>query len=265
MNLVIKISGKNIDREKDSISLPVKRLWDAGHQVALVHGGGPQITSLMNRLGREARFVEGLRITGAEDMDITEMALSGSLNKALVGMLFVRGVPACGISGRDAGLLIAEQEILEREGEKIDLGRVGKIVQVNPALVEVLWAARIVPVISPVSTDRDGRGLNVNADWAAVKLAEALRVEQLFLFTDVPGVLADLHDPATLIRELPVVEIDTLIVEKIAGGGMLPKLRMAQEAISVGVREVFIAGGGALDNLDAFLTGGGTLPATRVF
>jgi acetylglutamate kinase len=263
MKIVLKFSGKNIDPDKDCFLEPVAELWGKGAKIALVHGGGPQITGFMEKMGRKPVFVDGLRMTGEEDMTITEMVLSGLLNKTLVGLLHRYGVAACGISGRDASLFLAQKHLVKKDGQEIDIGRVGDIRQVNSRLVETLWNGGILPVISPVSTDDQGRSLNVNADWAAARLAVSLQADKLLLFTDVPGVLADPTDPTSLIENLRVVDIQTLIQQGIVSGGMIPKLQMIQDVLKSGVSEVFIAGGSSLGLLGQLLEGK-SIPGTRV-
>ncbi len=263
MKIVIKVSGKNIDPDDDRISAPLARLWKDGKKLVIVHGGGPQITSFMNRVGKEAHFEEGLRVTDREDMDLTEMVLSGYLNKTLVGLLTRQGVRACGISGRDGGLIHAQKLYMMKEGENIDLGRVGSVTKVDPSLIEILWDKGFLPVISPVSADNQGASLNVNADVVAAGVARVISAETLILFTDVPGVLADPLNPESIIKELPLGDIQGLLRGGVAGGGMIPKLKTAKEAVESGVGEVIIAGGNALAELEAYAQGG-TLPGTRV-
>ena len=263
MKVIIKFSGKNIDPDKNAFLKPVVDLWQKGASLALVHGGVSQISNLMEKLGKKPNFIQGLRVTDQEAMDLTEMVLSGLLNKTLVGMLTQYGITACGISGRDAGLFIAKKHSIEHEGQFIDIGWVGDIIQVNPQLVETLWGKRILPVVSPISSDSNGKSLNVNADWAAAQLAIALRAEKLLLFTDVPGVLRDPSNPDSLIQNLSASEIPLLVQKGIVSGGMIPKLKMIQTILQGGVEEIFIAGGASLEFLDQLL-GGKFVPGTRI-
>ncbi|NLJ48860.1 MAG: acetylglutamate kinase [Candidatus Atribacteria bacterium] len=263
MKVVLKLSGKNINPNKTTFLKPLVDLWQKGAQLVLIHGGGPQINDFMERMGKKPSFVQGLRVTDQEVMDITEMVLSGLLNKTLVGMLVQHGIAACGISGRDAGLFLAKKHTIEHEGQFIDIGWVGDIIQVNPQLIETLWGNRILPVVSPISGDSDGKSLNVNADWAASQLAIALRAEKLLLFTDVPGVLLDPLNPDSLIRDLSASDIPLLFQKGIVAGGMIPKLQMIQTVLQGGVEEVFIAGGASLELLDQLLEGK-SIPGTRV-
>ncbi|MCX6089529.1 MAG: acetylglutamate kinase [Candidatus Atribacteria bacterium] len=263
MKIVLKLSGKNISPHDDVISLPVLEVWNRQVQIAVIHGGGPQISQTMEKMGRIPQFIEGLRVTADEDMDIAEMVLSGLLNKMLVGMLWRRGVPACGLSGRDGGLFLAHQHQVMKEGIKIDLGRVGDIQKVDPRIVQALWFSGFLPVISPVSSDGNGNALNVNADWAAANLAVSLGVDRLLLFTDVPGVLADPGDPSSLFETLSVRQIPRLINDGVVTGGMVPKLQMVESVIRGGVGDVFITGGNSLPFLGKLLEGG-TIPGTRI-
>lgn len=263
MEIVVKIGGKNIDFKNENCFQVLTQLIREGIKLALVHGGGTQITKFLEKEGRESQFVEGLRVTPPEDMEITEMVLSGLLNKMLVGIFHRQGVPACGISGRDGFLFEGEKYYLTSGGKKVDLGRVGEIKKVNPRLVRVLWEGGFLPIISPVAADREGESLNVNADWAAARLAIALQAEKLFLFSDVPGVLRDIEDKNSLIEVLPRAEIEALKKEGKIRGGMIPKLEMAEEALRGGVKEVFIGEGKEMQNLPLFLTGG-KMKGTRV-
>jgi acetylglutamate kinase len=246
MKVVLKISGKGIDFDDSLILEPVAELFKKGVQVALVHGGGVQISSFMEKMHRKPVFVDGLRVTTEEDMDITEMVLSGLVNKRLVGGFSQLGVNACGISGRDGNLFVAKKVQREKDGKLLDLGRVGEIVEVNTRIIETLWQGGFLPVISPVSTDESGNSLNVNADWAACRLAQALGVEELFLFSDVPGVLRMVEDPFSLCEELSIAEAETLIREGVIQGGMIPKVEMACRVVCGGVNRVFIGSLGEL-------------------
>lgn len=263
MKLVLKFSGKNIDPHKSAFLKPVVELWQKGTKLAFVHGGGPQISKFIEKMGKKPSFVQGLRVTDQEDMDLTEMVLSGLLNKALVGMLSQYGVAACGISGRDANLFIAKKHIINRENQLIDIGRVGDINQVNTQLIETLWNNKILPVVSPISSDGNGKSLNVNADWAAAQLAIALRVEKLLLFTDVPGVLSNPSKPDSLIEILSVNDVPLLIQKGIVTGGMIPKLQMIETVLRGGVEEVFIAEGASLKFVDQLFKGK-SIPGTRI-
>jgi len=240
MKAVFKISGKGVELDDSLLLKPIAELFKKGVPVALVHGGGVQISSFMEKMHRKPVFVDGLRVTTEEDMEVTEMVLSGLINKKLVGGFSRLGISACGISGRDGNLFVARKVKKEKEGKLLDLGRVGEIVEVNTRIIDTLWQGGFLPVISPVSTDEEGNSLNVNADWAACRLAQALGVEELFLFSDVPGVLRVLEDPSSLYKELSVFEAEDLIERGVIQGGMIPKVEMACQVVCGGVNRVFI-------------------------
>ncbi|MCX7668061.1 MAG: acetylglutamate kinase [Atribacterota bacterium] len=258
MRVVIKVSGKVLNPKEYFFSQAVLQIVSQGVKLVIVHGGGPQITSMMEKLGRKPQFVNGLRVTTSEDMEITEMVLSGLLNKMLVGMLLREGIPACGVSGKDGFLIEAEKY----HGD-VDLGCVGEVKNVNPRLIELLWEGGFLPVVSPVSVNAHGESLNVNADWVAAKLAQALSVDKFIFFSDVPGVLRDPEDRSSLIETLTLREMDILFAEGRIRGGMIPKLAMLKEVLQGGVKEVFIGEGEEMRNLVIFLSGG-SMRGTRI-
>lgn len=258
MRVVIKVSGKVLSPGERVFPQVVKVLFQEGKKLLIVHGGGPQITAMMERLGRKPQFVDGLRVTTPEDMEITEMVLSGLLNKMLVSMLLREGVPACGISGKDGFFVVAEKYC-----EDVDLGCVGTVKTVNPRLIELLWDGGFLPVVSPVSADCQGQSLNVNADWVAAKCAEALSADCFVFFSDVPGVLRDPEDRNSLIETLSLQDLENLFREGVIRGGMIPKLKMLREVLQRGVKEVFIGEGEEIRNLSTFLRGG-PMRGTRI-
>jgi acetylglutamate kinase len=212
--------------------------------LVVVHGGGPEIAALQARLGLEPRFVEGLRVTDDESLQVAEMVLSGLVNKRLTARLNAHAVRAIGLSGVDGGLLCAVR-LRHSAG---DLGHVGEITAVHADVLTDLLAAGFLPVVSPISLGPDGRPLNVNADHAALALAQALRVPEAIYLTNVPGVLIDGQTVATLGRD----EVEQLIAKGVISGGMIPKVRSALEAIAQGVASVTIT------DLHGLATGGGT-------
>lgn len=258
MRVVIKVSGKVLHPEERIFPRVVSQIVSQGVKLVIVHGGGPQITAMMEKLGRTPQFVNGLRVTTPEDVEITEMVLSGLLNKMLVGMLLREGVPACGVSGKDGFLIEAE-----KYRGTVDLGCVGEVKNVNPRLVELLWEGGFLPVISPVSVNAQGETLNVNADWVAAKLAQTLSADKFIFFSDVPGVLRNPEDRNSLIETLTLKEMDILFAEGRVRGGMVPKLTMLKEVLQGGVKEIFIGDGGEIKNLIAFLSGG-SMSGTRI-
>jgi acetylglutamate kinase len=207
-------------------------ILSAGWRVALVHGGGPRLTRMLNRLDITTRFHEGLRITDPETLEVAEMVLAGSVNKALVRGLNTLGVPAAGISGIDGPTLLVEPVP--------ELGRVGEVEQVNPGLVHAIWAGGFVPVVAPLGLGPEG-AYNVNADAAAAALAVGLGAEHLFLLTDVDGLLKD----GSPIESLAPEECESYVASGLAAGGMVPKLRAAVEAARGGVGARIINGNNA--------------------
>jgi len=255
VKIVVKVGGRLLSVEEQALPQAVKELKEGGARVVVVHGGGPQLTEVMERMGKKPQFVEGLRVTPPEEMDVIEMVLSGLLNKMLVGAFLRSGVPACGISGRDAFFLEGERHILKRGAEEIDLGRVGSIKRVSPKILWALWESGFVPVVSPVCGDSKWHALNVNADWVAAHVACALQADFLVLFSDVPGVLKDPKDPQSLIEVLRVQEIEGLVAEGKVSGGMIPKLRFMAEVLESGVGEVLISEGSEVVHLPRLLRG----------
>lgn len=204
-----------------------------GISTILVHGGGPEIDRWLERLGIEKKTVGGLRVTDDETMEVVEMALAGRANKLLVSEVQRCGGLAIGLSGRDGGLLVGEP--LSEE-----LGRVGKVVEVNPAVLNMAVDSGFIPVVCSVAADADGKALNVNADSAAAAIAIALKASKLILLTDTDGVLEDKNDPATLISQLSPAKAREMIASGKADRGMIPKLEACLAALHGGVEEVHL-------------------------
>ena len=211
-------------------------LWLIGVKVVLVHGGGPEISDIMNKLGKKPEFVDGLRVTDKETVDIVQMVLAGKVNKTLVNLLEKQGGRAIGISGMD-GRLIEAQMKDER------LGYVGKITKIHIKPVLDLLENGYIPVISTVGCDRDGNAYNINGDTAAAYVAGALEAERLIMMTDIAGILRDKDDVTTLIPAITVSEARGLYEEGVISGGMIPKVDCCIEAIERGVRKVTIMDG----------------------
>jgi acetylglutamate kinase len=207
-----------------------------GVRVVLVHGGGPEISDLMKRLGKEAVFVDGLRVTDEETVEIAQMVLAGKVNKTLVNLLEQHGGQAMGISGLDGRMILAEV----RDPR---LGLVGEIVDVNIQPVLDLLDNGYIPVISTLASDAQGNTLNINGDTAAAAIAGALGAERLLMMTDIDGVLLDKHNPDTLIPEISLDEARDLVKSDIVSGGMVPKLECCISAITQGVKSVTIMDG----------------------
>lgn len=239
--VVIKLGGSIMsDPElKATIAADVVLLQYVGLKPLLVHGGGPEISSILERLGMDSRTVDGLRVTDEDTMDVVEMVLAGRVNKDLVHQINEAGAQAVGLSGKDGELLIASPHS-SGENLDVDLGQVGEITAVQPDLLEAMEEHGYVPVIAPIGVSREGGTFNVNADEAAGKLASALSVRKLIYMTDVAGVLRD-GEP---IPTLSVDEIEPLLGDGTVTGGMIPKLKAAREAVSNGVAKTHVIDGG---------------------
>ncbi len=236
--VVIKYGGNAMINEelKKQVMEDIVLLWLIGVKVVLVHGGGPEITETMARLGKEAKFVDGLRVTDKETVDIVQMVLAGKVNKTLVNLLESKGGKAMGISGMD-GMLIEAKMKDER------LGFVGKITKVNIAPVNDLLEKGYIPVISTIGCDKDGNVYNINGDTAAAFVAGALGAKRLIMMTDIAGILKDKDDPSTLIPSVTIKEAEQLKKDGVVSGGMIPKVDCCIEAISHGVKKVIIMDG----------------------
>ena len=236
--VVIKYGGNAMisTHLKEQFMEDIALLWLIGVKVVLVHGGGPEISELMTRLGKKAEFVNGLRVTDKETVDIVQMVLAGKVNKSLVNLLEMKGGRAMGISGMDGRLIEAEMR-----DEK--LGYVGTITKINIKPVNDLLEKGYIPVISTIGCDRDGNTYNINGDTAAAFIAGALGAERLIMMTDIAGILRDKEDPSTLIPEITIREAKQLYQSGIISGGMIPKVDCCIEAIRHGVKNVIIMDG----------------------
>lgn len=236
--VAIKYGGNAMVNEqlKEQVMGDIALLWLIGVKVVLIHGGGPEISETMKRLGKQSVFIDGLRVTDKETVDIVQMVLAGKVNKTLVNLLQMKGGHAVGLSGIDGG-------ILEAKMKDEALGFVGEITKVRTQPILDLLEKNYIPVISTVASDRQGNTYNVNGDTAAACIAGALRAERLIMMTDVSGILRDKDDPRTLIRELQVSHLGNLFDEGIISGGMIPKVECCAEAIGKGVRNVVIMDG----------------------
>ena len=236
--VVIKYGGNAMINEelKQQVMEDIALLWLIGVKVVLVHGGGPEISDVMKKFGKEAVFVDGLRVTDKETVDIVQMVLAGKVNKSLVTLLQKKGGHAVGLSGMDGGLIEAKMKD-ER------LGYVGQITKIRPQPITDLLEKNYIPVISTVASDRDGHSYNINGDTAAAYIAGALGAERLIMMTDIAGILRDKDDPDTLIPELTISEAKALYEEGVISGGMIPKVDCCIEAIHKGVKNVIIMDG----------------------
>jgi len=236
--VVVKYGGNAMinDQLKQQVMEDIVLLWLIGVKVVLVHGGGPEISELMNKLGKKAEFVDGLRVTDKETVDIVQMVLAGKVNKTLVNLLETKGGKAMGISGMDGRLI--EAEIKDEK-----LGYVGEITKINIAPVTDLLEKGYIPVISTVGCDKEGNIYNINGDTAAAYIAGAIEAERLIMMTDITGILRDRDDPATLIPQITLGEAAKLKEEGVISGGMIPKVDCCIEAIKHGVHNVIIMDG----------------------
>ena len=236
--IVVKYGGNAMvnDGLKQQVMEDIVLLWLTGVKVVLVHGGGPEISDMMNRLGKKSQFIDGLRVTDRETVDIAQMVLSGKINKTLVNLLQIKGGKAMGISGIDGKLIEADVK-----DEK--LGFVGDIRNINIAPVNDLLEKGYIPVISTVGCDGEGNIFNIHGDTAAAYIAGALGAERLIMMTDIAGILKDKDDPDTLIPAVTVKQAKELFASGVISGGMIPKVECCMTAIDRGVKNVIIMDG----------------------
>lgn len=217
-----------------------------GMNPLIVHGGGPDISNYMHKLGKESKFIEGLRVTDEETMEIIEMVLAGKISNSIVSELIKHDGDAIGLSGKDSSLIYAhkkESAKIKGTDEEFDLGLVGEVDRVNTDLLNMFVEHDYIPVISPIGIAEDGTSLNLNADTAAGEVASSVGAEKLIFLTDVPGVLRDPSDPSTLIHKIRIHEVPDLIEEGILSGGMIPKVLNCVKAVENGVKACHIIDG----------------------
>ena len=238
--VVVKYGGNAMLNEelKQAVMEDIVLLNTIGIKVVLVHGGGPEINHMLERVGKESKFVDGLRYTDAETMEIVQMVLTGKLNKDIVGILLHKGGKAIGLSGVDSGLLRAKKT------DK-DLGFVGEVTEVNPDILTTLLDQNFIPVVSTVALGEDGdqARYNINADTAAAKIAVALKAEKFVQLTNVPGILRNIEDPTTLIKRIERTAIGSLKATGVIAGGMIPKIECYETALNGGVPRTHIIDG----------------------
>jgi acetylglutamate kinase len=246
--IVVKYGGNAmVDPQlKDSFARDVVLMKLVGMNPVVVHGGGPQIGQLLAKLGIESRFVEGMRVTDTQTMDVVEMVLGATVNKEIVANINRHGGNAIGVTGKDGHLIEASRMSVTRqspgmsEPEIIDIGHVGQVRRVNRAVLDMFLNSDFIPVIAPVGVDREGLSYNINADLVAGKIAEVLQAEKLMLLTNVPGLM---DKEGSVLTGLDSAEVDRLIEEGVITGGMLPKIRCALEAVAGGVTSAHIIDG----------------------
>lgn len=236
--VVVKYGGNAMVSEelKNSVVRDIVLLHLIGVKVVLVHGGGPEITDMLSKVGKQTQFVDGLRVTDRETVEVAQMVLCGKINKSLVNLLQCCGGKAMGLSGLDGHMIRAEQKDPR-------LGFVGKITQVDPQPVLDVLEAGYIPVVSTIGCDEQGNTYNINADTAASKLAGALKAESFIALTDISGLLRDKDDPSTLIPHVTVKQTRELIAQGVISDGMIPKVECCINAIEDGVNKVFIIDG----------------------
>lgn len=243
--VVIKYGGSITKDSKATCAFveDIAALRNIGAKVVVVHGGGPDINRMLDRLNLKGEFLKGLRITDEAVIEVVEMVLSGRVNKGLTSKLLGKGVDAIGISGRDGKLIEAKKMYLDENGKKIDIGFVGEVTKVNSKIVRDLLSMGYVPVISPVAEDREGNVYNINADYAAAAIGVSLNADSLVYLSDVEGLYGDINDRNSLISIITAGEIEELIKKGIISGGMIPKMKCCTEAIEKGVTSVCLIGG----------------------
>jgi len=234
--VVIKFGGNAMVDEalKSSFAQDIVLLKQIGVNPVIVHGGGPQIGKLLEQIGKKSRFIEGMRVTDNETMDVVEMVLGGQVNKQIVALINRHGGRAVGLTGKDGGMITARKmKLAGNDAVDNDLGQVGEVESIDPAVVAMLDDDDFIPVIAPIGVGTDGSSYNINADLVAGELAKVLGAEKLLLLTNTPGVL----DPdGNLLTGLSADETERLIADGIIHGGMLPKVRCALDAVKAGVR-----------------------------
>ncbi len=243
--IVIKYGGNAMTdpKLKDSFARDVVLLKLVGMNPVVVHGGGPQINELLDKLGKKGEFIQGMRVTDEETMDVVEMVLGGQVNKEIVNLINRHGGKAVGLTGQDGNFIRAKKLLIESTatpGEMIDIGQVGDITGIDPSIIQFLDTGDFIPVIAPIGVGTEGETYNINADVVAGKLAEILGAEKLILLTNTPGVL---DKSGNLLTGLSAKEIDGLFADGTLSGGMLPKISSALDAARSGVKSVHIIDG----------------------
>ena len=236
--VVVKYGGNAMvnERLKQQVMEDIVLLWLIGVKIVLVHGGGPEITEMMDRLGKKPEFVDGLRVTDKETVDIVQMVLAGKINKTLVNLLEMKGGKAIGLSGMD-------DRLIEARFKDERLGYVGEVTKINIKPVNDLLNNGYIPVISTIGCDENGNAYNINGDTAAAHIAGALNAERLIMMTDIAGILRDKDDPASLIPEITLQDAHELFQQGVISGGMIPKVDCCITAIRQGVKNVVIMDG----------------------
>ncbi|RMF91552.1 MAG: acetylglutamate kinase [Methanobacteriota archaeon] len=249
--VVIKYGGHAMLNEelKDTTIRDTILLKYVGMKPIIVHGGGPEITAAMEKFGKKPEFIEGLRVTDEETMDITKMVLVGKINTDIVSRINKFGSKGAGLSGKDGGLIIGVKrpaQRVTRDGveQEVDMGLVGEVKRINPEILQILTERDYIPVVSPVAMSEEGTSLNINSDTVAGEIATAIGARKLIILTDVDGVLRDVKDKDSLIKRISPDEAEKLISEGVVRGSMIPKIRACTTALKGGVEKTHIINGG---------------------
>ena len=243
--IVVKFGGNAMvdEKLKQCFARDVVLLKLVGMNVVVVHGGGPQIENLLTRVGKKGEFIQGMRVTDAETMEIVEMVLGGQVNKDVVNLINQAGGKAVGLTGKDSGMVRAKKLMLHNRDnyeDLIDIGMVGDITAIDPSLISHLQAGAFIPVIAPIGVGENGETYNINADVVAGKIAEVLKAEKLALLTNTPGVL---DKDGKVVTDVTPAQIDAMVADGTLFGGMLPKIHSALDAARNGVKSVHILDG----------------------
>ena len=247
--IVIKYGGNAMinDVLKEKVMQDVALMKYVGIRPVIVHGGGPEITGFLKKVGKQSSFVAGLRVTDEETVEIAEMVLDGKVNSEIVNLLNRRGVKAVGLSGKDAGLIQARKKLATvyegEESKKVDIGYVGEVAAINAGIIEDLLDQDYVPIIAPIGVGENGESYNINADYVAAEIAGALEAEKLLLLTGIEWIYKDFHDKSTCISTLHLPEARQYIKEGIIAGGMIPKVEACLTALEKGAGKTHIIDG----------------------
>ena len=247
--VVIKYGGNAMvsDDLKEKVMEDIALLKYIGVRPVIIHGGGPEITGFLKKVGKETSFVSGLRVTDEETVEIAEMVLDGKVTSEIVNLLNHRGVKAVGISGKDAGLIRAKKKLATvydgDDKKKVDIGYVGQVEDVDTGILDDLLEGGYIPVIAPIGVDEDGMSYNINADYVAAEIAGALHAEKLLLLTDIEGVYKDYHDKTTFLSSLTQSEAREYIKTGVISGGMIPKIEACLRALDAGAGKSHIIDG----------------------
>jgi acetylglutamate kinase len=243
--IVIKYGGSAMTDQKikEQFIQDVVLMKFVGINPVVVHGGGPEINAMLEKIGKESKFVEGNRVTDLETVEIVEMILSGKVNKDLVSNINRHGGRAIGLSGKDDNMILVEKKFIEKDGETIDIGYVGEIKEINTDIIDMLDFNNYIPVISTIGVDKEGQTYNINADYVAGEIAGKIKADRLIFLTDVDGIMQDHTNKETLISDITRKEVEILIENGTISGGMLPKVETCLHALKKGVENVIILNG----------------------